>query len=644
MGQRDNELRALRLGRAVLVTLAALLLLGGLGYLVWGRKAARSARSPEPEASAARPVGAKSRYSAFERFGFSLGEVPRVLRSRSLDTGSYSNIEPEDYSGVEKCQHCHADKYQAWSQHSHRWMNAAATPDRVVGDFRDRERFRYLGGEGRFWRDGEQFRMAAERGPLRREFRITRTIGSRYFLYYVGVQTAGPEPAGDPRYQVEHVLPFGYWLTKKQWVPTVHIREERADDFDDPALNPYEDFYFRSYDDICARCHTTLALGDWLIRYAPDAGHFSPYRFSLDLTGYLKRQRPGFLPEPLEHVPTEKLAERVEDLMANKPPARIVRLGIECEACHNGGKEHVADPEHVRPHFFPTSPLLYAELPQDNPHGRTHANVNWICARCHIGYRPQFPGGMSTWNSTEYSDAMRGGCYSRLKCIDCHEPHRAIGPVWARSPDQDDKSCLRCHEHYREPKARREHTHHAPGSEGDRCMNCHMPRINEGLDTVVRTHTIFSPTKAISVEKNGPNACNLCHLDRPIDWTLGYLRDWYGKHYSEYEIAHHYPYRREAVGVGWLRHPFRATRLVAAAAYGRRKSPDILPELLGILNDPYLLNRQFGQLAVEALCGQSLEQWNYRFTQSPEERAAVLPKVRAALTAEKRQEGHKVTR
>jgi predicted CXXCH cytochrome family protein len=278
--------------------------------------------------------------------------------------------------------------------------------------------------------------------------------------------------------------------------------------------------------------------------------------------------------------------------------------------------------------------LLYAVLPRNDPHGRTQANVNWICARCHVGNRPLFPGGMSTWNSAEFSDAMRGSCYAQLKCIDCHEPHRTIGPVWSRTPDQDDKSCLRCHDHYREPKARRAHTHHAPGSEGDRCLNCHMPRVNEGLDMVVRTHTILSPTKAIAIEKNGPNACNLCHLDRPIDWTLGYLCDWYGKRYRESEIAHQYPYRREPVGVGWLRHPFRATRLVAAAAYGRQKSPDILPELLGILDDPYLLNRQFGQLAVEAICGQPLEKWNYRFTQSPEERAAVLPRLRAALAPE----------
>jgi predicted CXXCH cytochrome family protein len=614
--------------------LAVALVVAGLVYGAW--KLARPLPRVEPDPVPAPLTWARSRYSAFGRFGFWIGAVPAQARARALDTGTYSNIEPEDYAGPARCAGCHAAQYKNWSQHPHRFMNAAATPEQVAGDFRDR-RIRYLGGEGRFWQKDGHFHMSAERGRVRREFRIARTIGSRYFQYYVGVQTAGPEPAGDPRYHTEHVLPFGYWLTKGRWVPTVHIREDRADDYDDPQLNPYEDFYFRDYDTICARCHTTLPLGDWLIRAPAEAGQYTPYPFSLDLTGYLNRQRPGLLPRPAEQVSTKELETLLEALVGNRPPARLLHLGIVCEACHNGCQQHAADPERVPPHFFPTSPLLYAQLPRDDPHGRTHANTNWICARCHTGPRPLFPGGMSTWNSAEYSDASRGSCYSQLRCVDCHDPHRATGPVWPHPADHDDRLCLKCHDRYRDAAARRAHTRHAPGSAGDRCLNCHMPRVNEGLDTVVRTHTISSPTKAVLIEQNGPNACNLCHLDRPIDWTLGYLKEWYGRTYDDGEIRRNYPHRHEPVGHGWLRHPFRATRLVAAAAYGRAKAPATLPVLLDILDDQYLLNRQFGQLAVEAVCGRALDRWGYDFTLAPAERAAVLPKVRAALAPGKRE-------
>lgn len=572
-----------------------------------------------------------ARFFPFQRFGFWWGSVPEDVRAYTRDTGTYSNIEPDDYVGAQQCGTCHAEQYKTWTQHPHRFMNAAATPERVLGDFSGQSRFPYLGGEGRFWRDGDRFWMSAERGPVKRTFRVRRTIGSRYFQYYIGVQSEGPEPADDERYRAEHVLPFGFWLTKRQWVPTVHIRDDRADDTDNPRYNPYEGFDFADYDRRCSQCHTTLPIGEWLLRSPYEAGKYTPYPFTMELSGYLKRR--GTLPESDDPstTPTSVVDNLLKDLVENRRPARILHFGIECEACHNGGRQHAADSEHTPPYFFPASPLIQARLPEENPHGRTHANLNWVCARCHNGGRPQFPGGLSTWNSVEYTDAVRGSCYSKLQCVDCHEPHRPTGLTWSHPADEDDARCLRCHEKYREPAARKKHTRHAAGGEGDRCMNCHMPKLHEGLDQLVRTHTIFSPTKAAPIEQNGPNACNLCHLDRPVDWTLSYLREWYGKAYDEALIARHYPDRKQPVGLGWLKHSFAATRLVAAATYGAQQRRDALPAVLGILDDEYLLNRQFGQLAVERLAGVPLDRWGYRFTLSPQERASVLLRVRESL-------------
>ena len=610
--------RRRRMLRAFLVLV--LVLAGSVYAGLWLRQGPAPGAGSEP----AVPGFSSSRFFSFERFGLWWGEVSPEARAYTLDTGRYSNIEPADYMGAQECGKCHKEKFQSWSRHAHRWMNARASADHIRGDFAGQNAIAYLGGKGRFWRQGDQFFMAAERGLVKRVFKINRTIGSRYFQYYVGQQLSGPEPADDPRYRVDHVLPFGYWLAKRQWVPTVHINDERSEDSDNSLNNPYESFLFSDYDRRCSQCHTTLAMGDWLLRSPDVAGHYSPYRFTMALSDYLERNRSTPLAQAPARAGNREVDDLLRQLVENSLPAPILHLGIECETCHNGGREHVADPEHVPPHFFPTSPLIQARLPQENPHGRTHDNVNWICARCHNGGRPLFPGGIATWNSVEYSDAMRGGCYSQLKCIDCHDPHKATGATWPHSEEHDDGLCLRCHQVYREARIRQQHTHHAPGREGDRCMNCHMPRINEGLDQLVRTHTICSPTRTATIEENGPNACNLCHLDRSINWTLGYLGDWYGRRYDEGLIERHY-------GRVWLRHPFQAMRLVAASTYGRQKRAEDLPALLPILDDQFLLNRQFGQMAVEAVCGRSLENWSYRFTLSPEERAAVLPRVRAAL-------------
>ena len=575
------------------------------------------------------PGEAEGRLYKFDRFGFLWGKVPKRTYEFAKDTGAYSNIEPEDYLGSEKCATCHKENYEAWSKHPHRFMNAKATSDRVMGDFSGRAVFSYLGGQGRFWREGDNYLMSAERGSVRRRWIIHRTIGSRYFQYYVGVQTAGPEPTGDERYTTDHVLPFGFWLTKQQWVPTVHINDTRTESGDDPKHNPYEDFYFAGYDRSCSQCHTTLPMSEWLLRSPDVVGKYTPYLMTMGLSDYLLKQRQ--LPEAKtpDKLNNEQVNEVMKALVENKLEARIWRLGIECESCHNGAREHAAHPEQVPPHFFPTSPFLQAKLPEKNPHGRTHENLNWTCARCHTGNRPEFPGQINTWNSVEFSDAARGSCYSKLECVNCHNPHKPTGLAWTQTPEQDDASCLKCHDKYKETLARKSHTHHAAGSEGDRCMNCHMPKINEGMDQLVRTHTIHSPTKRELIEQNGPNACNLCHLDKPIDWTLANLKDWYGKTYEKSMIARYYPERESSVGHGWLHHEFQATRLVAAATYGLQKRKESLPDLVSILDDSFLLNRQFGQMAVENVAGVELEKLGYRFTMSPEERKPVLPRVHA---------------
>jgi predicted CXXCH cytochrome family protein len=243
---------------------------------------------------------------------------------------------------------------------------------------------------------------------------------------------------------------------------------------------------------------------------------------------------------------------------------------------------------------------------------------------------------MSTWNSVEYSDAMRGSCYSQLNCVDCHNPHRAIGKKWAPSADHDDAVCLKCHQRYQAEDARAKHTHHRAGSEGARCLNCHMPRINEGIEDVVRTHMIYSPTRADMIEANHPNACNLCHTDKPIDWTLRTLKEWYGATYDESRIAHNYPKRTEPVGLGWLASNNQSVRLVAVEAMTRSRDHWALPRLVEALDDPLLVNRQFAYKGLQEMLNVRLADFGYRFYMSEAERREPLAKIRAELSAARR--------
>jgi predicted CXXCH cytochrome family protein len=309
-------------------------------------------------------------------------------------------------------------------------------------------------------------------------------------------------------------------------------------------------------------------------------------------------------------------------------PRYAVTLGVSCEACHLGSKAHVESGGKTPPEFFPVSPQLFVESSQVPDPGRTHDNINWSCARCHTGTRPAFAAGMSTWNSVEYADAAKGSCYTKLRCIDCHDPHQALGPKWTHPPERDDAACLKCHTTYQAAEKRSAHTHHPAGSAGDRCLNCHMPRINEGIQDVVRTHMIYSPTRPDMILANHPNACNLCHTDRSIDWTLESLKNWYGKTYDDRELSRNYRDRSGPAAVGWLASTDPSVRLVGADALTRTRSIQALPKLIDTLDDPYLLTRQFTGKGLEEMLGVRLNDFGYHFYQSRDERKGPLQVIR----------------
>jgi predicted CXXCH cytochrome family protein len=581
--------------------------------------------------------------------------LPGDLLERSHPTGTVSNIHPSDYVGSDACKQCHERNHESWTSHPHHWMNAAANSATVKGDFSGKKLITYRGTQASFGRDGEGYWMRLERGEAHRTYEITQTIGSRYFQYYVGKQTQGPEPKSHHFYSKEHVLPFGYWLSAKQWVPTVHIGpelpdEERPDSFSPPDKEPF----YAEYAAGCNYCHTTFPLADMFARSAHRMGEHAPTPLHWSLRGYLEESHPEMVnlvstlldrrAEMMSLSETDSKQSEMKDRNVVPNPMTDweaskygVSFGISCEACHLGGREHVESGGKVPPKFFPSSPYLYAEHKGTwLDFGRTHENVNWACGRCHTGGRPQYAAGMATWNSVEYTDAMRGSCYSRLRCIDCHNPHRATGPKWSHSADHDDSLCLKCHEKFQPDKERIGHTHHPLGSQGARCMNCHMPRINEGLEGMVRTHMIYSPNRTDMIEANHPNACNQCHTQQPIDWTLRYLSDWYGTKFDPGKIATNYAADEKGVAFHWLESKNTAVRMVGVDSLLRARDLGALPQLFNALDDPYLLNRQFASRGLEDLLDTRLSSFGYQFYMSKEERRGPLAELRSRFIDSKR--------
>src|SRR5262249_41659517 len=104
-----------------------------------------------------------------------------------------------------------------------------------------------------------------------------------------------------------------------------------------------------------------------------------------------------------------------------------------------------------------------------------------------------------------------------------------------------------------------------------------------------------------------------------------------GAIYSEEKIAAHYPERTGPAARGWLHSRNEAVRMVAAAALCREGARWALPDLLTMLDDPFILNRQFTRIGLESMLPIKLKDDGYEFFMTPEERKQPLERLRARL-------------
>jgi hypothetical protein len=436
-----------------------------------------------------------------------------------------SNIARADYIGPEACGACHAEQYADWAKSLHRVMNAQAEPKAVIGDFSGLT-VRYQDGEVVLARDLAGYTMTTRDRERTTRYRVTRTIGRRGLQEYVGIEDGKRD---------EVRLPFGWWPRHGGWAAQPDFDpwlDEASFDANAPVREPWAER--------CPWCHSTYPFAQRIARAA------GPRAVGHGFEQYVEAAGPP----------------QVHDRLAVDEQ---VTTGISCESCHLGGRAHEGGaPIDFLPHGVtwrdgaPMFPTTFAEQRED---ARV---VNGVCAQCHSGPSPRLSDGTALRNSSEALDLAASDC--EAKCTDCHDPHRG-GVDEARAL----AACARCHATQAQP------AHAGRGHEPDArraasrghavttCLDCHMPRIVMGIDRYVRTHRISSPTNARLYAEAAPNACNLCHLDRTIAWTLAELRDGWDVAIGAAPRA----YGDDNVGDVWLASSSPAVRLIAMHAYAR---------------------------------------------------------------------------
>ena len=502
--------------------------------------------------------------------------APRVRVEAPAD----SNVAARDYIGPAACGECHPDQHVQWQASLHAAMNRRVGADAggVIGDFD--ARLPYAGGEARFSREGGAPVMTLARGGREVRYRVTRTIGVRGLQEYVGIEDGGPGH--------EVRLPMGWWPVRGGWFPQPYFDPWLEEDAIDPYAPVREPWAER-----CPWCHSTYPFELRVARAsARPVGHGLEQYF-------ISAPAPGDVSAP----GGDRLA--VE---------RQVTTGISCESCHLGGRAHAAG---ARMTFVPVGAEARPGAPV--PAGfaserRDPAIAGAVCAQCHSGPSPRFPDGAALRNSSESLDLAAAPC-TGIRCIDCHDPHGGgSSEPWAIA------ACTGCHAPPGGP------AHAGAGHGGVSCLDCHMPRIVMGIDRHVRSHRISSPTEPAMLG-TAPNACNLCHLDRSLGWTLDALAARHGVQIDPAAIAGPLDLDTPA-GALWLRSPSPGVRLVAAAAYGRsRLGRAALGELLAGLDDDQAYVRAWTQLAVEAVLGRRLAPAEYDARAPREVRRAQLQRL-----------------
>jgi predicted CXXCH cytochrome family protein len=399
-------------------------------------------------------------------------------------------------------------------------------------------------------------------GMPARIYRVTRVVGGRYREDFVGVAVANEDEARETPARAfdrgdELVLPVSYLIDQRRlrykgYSVLVHER---------PSLEPGP-----VWNRTCLLCHNTAPYLVSLLgtlagpRTHPyqgevvDAlldGHHA-FRYVVESEALLSRAvEAEVLRESGSRLDAEggagKVVRRGVDAVRDRlTGSGLLEVGIGCESCHGGCREHVRNPG-ITPSFAPVAPFLSVRT-ADNQTPTQAEVTNHACARCHQvlfsrypytwegGKRNAIPGG-SEINSGEGRDFLLGACSGAMTCTACHDPHAKDerAHLDELATPAGNRVCLPCHAKLASADALRTHARHDPQGAGGACIACHMPKKNMSLDTsLTRYHRIGSPTDANRVLLDRPLECALCHKDKSVNelthsmetgWQKAYPKD-----------------------------------------------------------------------------------------------------------------------
>ena len=466
------------------------------------------------------PLNAKTSFDAFLK---DAAKQQEMALKTSPAPAAPPAVPLSEYAGSGACKQCHAGIYRNWSESGMARMLRPYQPENVLGDFQKNNEY-YTGADVEYLhgkltaappsdpslfarmvvRNGHHYFDIKQSDGQWHSYPVDYTIGSKWQQAYATTLPNG---------QI-HVFPIQYNVLEKKWLNYWKSLDGPGTERSDP--HNFENLdESTSYQAKCALCHTSQ----------------------------LRNTTGGGL--------------EADHLEFREP-------GIDCEMCHGPAALHIASITNGTP---------YDKRPLDPPVDfRRIGNREFvtICAQCHMQSALRDPGAHGELNysrtgtffrqdlSLPFGEFTRKGFYKdgrfgqstfivealerskcfrkgQVSCGNCHDPHGhdfSTNQTSLKFKDQPDQMCVSCHTRLADKSTAAAHTHHAPASEGSRCISCHMPPIMDALAFGARTHQIDDiPNAEMTLrfgQQDSPNACLLCHSDKSAQWVQSELLSWKG--------------------------------------------------------------------------------------------------------------------
>ena len=414
-------------------------------------------------------------------------------------------VEPEaqayaGYGGSASCRRCHAEAYDLWSasHHGHAERSPRADLDREAFD------------PPRTFRHGTQTTSIRLEGDL---FQIVSLGLSRQAETQTIVRVIGHDPlrqflvsAGGGRFQT---MEAAFDPLRRDWF-NVYGQEDRQ-----PGEWGHGTGRGMNWNDMCAGCHNTRVRKN----YDPASDRYQ--------TAMAERT----VGCEACHGPLRAHGEWQNRFSnAGRPDPTIQKMSRQrvmdnCGSCHARRSELTGD-------FKPGDDFLDEhELTIVDDSATYHAD------------------GQIREEDYEYASFLGSRMHLRgVSCLDCHQPHSGktlLPGNWL---------CLRCHNGsvtnatVIDPVR---HSHHqvfgydAKGVQtnfdlmtyqptrihetGGECVNCHMPQTAYMQRHWRHDHGFTIPDPLLTQQSGIPNACNRCHAEKDVAWSLGAVERWYGE-------------------------------------------------------------------------------------------------------------------